>query len=160
MEDKYRFISDVMLGRLTKWLRIMGYDTLYFRAIDDSELIRIAKQEQRIILTRDIDLSKNKKADQVILIHSEHILQQLKEFLQYLIKRAPEMPQLLCRCINCNGELIISDKQSILNNVPEYVFLNKNSFLICKNCGKVFWHGSHKKLINETIEKILKDLQT
>lgn len=159
MDSKYLFICDAMLGRLAKWLRLIGYDTLYFRAIDDLELIRIAKQEQRIILTRDTALSKNKKVEQAILIQSNYTLQQLREVLSYFKISALELPQLFCRCINCNGELIVIDKQSALNEAPEYVFLNKNSFLRCQNCGKVFWYGSHKKMIDETIEKIFQGLQ-
>ncbi len=149
-----------MLGRLTKWLRLIGYDTLYFRSIDDFELIRIAKQEQRIILTRDTVLSKNKKVEKAILIHSNYTLEQLREVLCHFKINALELPQPFCRCINCNHELIVIDKQSILNELPEYVFLNKNSFLRCQNCRKVFWYGSHKKMIDETIEKIFQDFRT
>ncbi len=154
-----RFICDVMLGKLAKWLRIMGYDTLYFRAIDDSELIRIAKQEQRIILTRDIALAHDKKVGKAVLLYSNDIQGQLKEFLLFFKINFKEMPEALPRCVNCNGELVIIDKQSILNDAPEYVFLSKNSFLRCYNCGKVFWQGSHMKKIDKTIEKILQDLQ-
>lgn len=160
MDSKYRFICDVMLGRLAKWLRLIGYDTLYFRAIDDLDLIRIAKQEQRIILTRDTVLSKNKKAEQSILIHSNYALEQLREVLCYFKINALELPQPFCRCIICNSALIVIDKKSVLNEAPEYIFLNKNSFLKCQNCGKVFWYGSHKKMIDETIEKIFQGLQT
>lgn len=154
-----RFICDVMLGKLAKWLRIMGYDTLYSREINDLELIKIAKQEQRIILTRDTALANDKKVSQAVLLYSNDIQGQLKEFLSFFKINFNRIPEALPRCVNCNSELIITDKQSMLNEAPEYVFLNKNYFLRCYNCGKVFWQGSHKKKIDKTIEKILQDLQ-
>lgn len=156
MIDECRFISDVMLGGLTKWLRLMGFDTLYFRAIDDSELVRIAKQQQRVILTRDTALSKTGKTNQVILIHSNYTIEQVKEVLLYLRKKNLTHLQSSPRCTNCNGKLIIAHKQSALNNVPDYILLNQNSFLKCEDCGKVFWHGSHKKKIDKTLDDVLK----
>ncbi len=159
MNIAYRFIADAMLGRLARWLRIMGFDTLYFRKIDDSEIIRIAKQEQRIILTRDTELSKSKKVNHAILIHSNHYQEQLKEILLFLKKCPFQLSQLSCRCVNCNGELVLTDKKLILNDTPEYIFLHKNYFLRCANCSKVFWHGSQKEIINKTIEKICQELK-
>lgn len=155
MAEECRFIADAMLGRLAKWLRIMGYDTLYFRVIQDSELIRIARQQQRIILTRDTLLANTKKATPTLLIHSEHINKQLKEILTFLKGKTPELPELLPRCVNCNGCLIPSDKDAVFGKVPDYIFLKQKKFFLCKDCGKIFWHGSHKKIIDKTIRNIL-----
>ncbi len=149
-----------MLGSLAKWLRIMGYDTLYFRSIDDSELVRIAIQEQRIILTRDTGLAKTKKTSQIILIHSNYTSEQLKEVLLFIKKKSFKLPELPPRCISCNGKLILANKESALNNVPDYVFLKQKNFLECLDCGKVFWQGSHKKNIDETINGILEGIGT
>lgn len=160
MDEKYRFISDAMLGSLTKWLRIVGYDTVYFRSIDDHELIRIAMQQQRIILTKDTGLAKTKKMNQIILIHSNYTGEQLKEVLLHIRKESFKLPELPPRCISCNGELLLANKEYALDNVPEYIFLKQKNFLECMNCGKVFWHGSHKKNIDETINGILEEIET
>ncbi len=154
MADEYRFIADAMLGKLAKWLRIIGYDTLYFKTIDDAELIKTAKQQQRVILTRDTLLANTKKATRVILIHSNYIDQQLKEIFVFLKEETSTLFKLPPRCVSCNVELIIATKQSALNRVPDYVFLKQKTFLICTNCGKIFWHGSHKKKIDETIKNL------
>lgn len=154
MADEYRFIADAMLGKLAKWLRIMGYDTLYLKAVDDPELIRIAKQQQRIILTRDTLLTKTRKANPALLIHSNDTHEQLKEVVAFLRTVTPILPELPPRCVSCNGQLIAADKRSAYNKVPDYVFHTQKTFLICVNCGKIFWDGSHKKTMNETIKSL------
>lgn len=159
------FIADVMLGSLAKWLRILGFDTLYFKNIDDSELIKIAKQEQRVLLTRDTRLVKGKKVAEHILINANDTPGQLKEVLKSL-SLAPHgsstcpLPLPFTRCAKCNGELEFADKESVSGDVPEHVFLNLDSFLRCGDCGKVYWEGSHKKLIDGQIRKVLGEIDT
>lgn len=156
---KNRFICDVMLGKLAKWLRIIGFDTLYFNRIDDFELIKLAKQENRIILTRDRALTKNKAIDNVLLICSNNTLEQLEEFLLFLKEHLDEISNFSSRCVNCNGELMKIQKEFILNDAPEYIVFSKKFFLKCYNCGKIFWEGSHKKMICTTIEKMINKIK-
>jgi uncharacterized protein with PIN domain len=156
MTESPLFISDAMLGSLAKWLRILGFDTLYFKAIDDNEIVKIAKQEQRILLTRDTRLVKRKKIDNYIMITSNDVSEQLKEVLKSLSSTLT----LTCftRCAECNGELSTADKESVANDVPEYVFLNFDSFFRCSSCGKVYWEGSHRKVIDEKIQNVLGEI--
>lgn len=151
-----KFISDVMLGSLSKWLRILGFDTLYFKDIDDNELIKISKQEQRILLTRDTRLIRRKMIDKYILVSSDDVLEQVKEVLKTLSMSSTL--ECFSRCAKCNGELFIVNKESVANNVPEYVFLNFDSFFKCRGCGKVYWEGSHIKSMNNKVKKILEEL--
>lgn len=146
-----------MLGSLAKWLRILGFDTLYFKAIDDNELIKIAKQEHRILLTRDTSLVKRKKIDSYILITSNEVSEQLKEVLLW-VKGQGSKVKGNPRCAECNGGLSTADKESVANDVPEHVFLNFNSFFRCSSCGKVYWEGSHRKLIDEKIQNVLGEI--
>ncbi len=150
-----RFIADVMLGSLARWLRILGFDTIYFRAIDDNELIKIARQQERILLTRDTGIARRKHIQQLILVHSNTTLEQLKEVLSALFPDSP-IPRFpisdVPRCPVCNGELAATAREAVADRIPEYVFLNATPFFTCRECGKVYWYGSHKK----SIDKILK----
>ncbi|MDI6802012.1 MAG: Mut7-C RNAse domain-containing protein [Thermodesulfovibrionales bacterium] len=152
-----RFIADAMLGKLSKWLRILGFDTLYFKALNDNELVKIAKQQQRILLTRDTLLVKIKRIDGYILINSNDTFEQLREVLLW-IKDSDAIATGHPRCVECNGELDIADSELIRDDVPEHVFLNSKSFFRCRDCGKVYWEGSHKKLIDTKLQEMLKEI--
>lgn len=144
-----------MLGSLSRWLRILGFDTLYYKSIDDNELIRIAKQQQRIILTRDTGIAKRKGIDNFILITSNDTLEQLKDVLR--------KSNLKCgapRCAECNGELEAAEREAVADSIPKHVFIHSNSFFRCRDCGKVYWEGSHKKSIDARIKEILKGSDT
>ncbi len=171
MSDNPRLIADVMLGSLARWLRILGYDTIYFRAIDDNELIKIARQQERILVTRDTGIARRnlkkknrgtgesedqrKVGPDVILIHSNETLEQLKEVLYALVIMNRVLPQLSPRCTLCNGELAVTERNAVADGIPEHVFLNATSFFTCRQCGKVYWYGSHKKSIDSQLKKIL-----
>jgi uncharacterized protein with PIN domain len=161
--DHPRFVSDAMLGRLTRWLRILGFDTLYFRTIDDNELIKIARQQERILLTRDTGIASRlrlKKIPEFILIQSNSTLEQIKEVLAVFTLPRPLFNDagIQSRCTVCNGELAPAKKEDVAGHIPEYVFLNSASFFTCTACGKVYWHGSHKKSIDSQIKKLLGDI--
>ncbi len=158
MPNNLRFIADVMLGSLAKWLRLLGVDTLYFRNIDDNELIRVAKQEGRIILTRDGGICGSRKSGDCFLIRSADTMAQVREVITSLgiHPAAGERPQ---RCASCNGLLLPAERDAISGEVPEYVFRNSISFLKCGQCGKVYWEGSHKKMIDAVIGAITKDTE-
>ena len=122
----FRFIADVMLGRLARWMRLLGFDTLYDNDISDSRLLRIAMEQERFILTRDTRLIKIKGIKDYLLIKANDSFQQLFEVIDTL-KLNRFNP--LSRCVACNGLLIrIFDKQEIKDSVPEFVFLNFNVF--------------------------------
>jgi len=145
-----------MLGSLAKWLRIMGFDTLYFRNIEDNELVRIAKQEGRILLTRDGGICGSKKAGDCLLIRSQDTVSQIKEVLTSLEIR-PSVGEVSHRCVSCNGALLPVRRDDVFGEVPEYVCRNSPAFLKCGQCGKVYWEGSHKKMMDAVIAALTKD---
>jgi uncharacterized protein with PIN domain len=148
-----KFIADAMLGRLARWLRFLGYDTLYYSGISDSSLIRTAREQDRVVLTRDTRLIKTKGLNNYLLIISNDSFQQLLEVIGSLKLRQFDM---LSRCVKCNGELIkIIDKLEIKDAVPEYVFLQHNEFMRCLDCGKIYWDGSHPSKFKEKLGRIL-----
>ncbi len=157
MYQRPRFVADSMLGSLAKWLRILGFDTLYFKSIDDNELIKIAKQEHRMLLTMDSGLVKRKKIDEYILITSNDLSEQLKEVLRSLPFVVASYSFL--RCPRCNGEIAYISRELVADDIPEYIFLNFDSFFKCTNCGKIYWDGSHKKTIDARLREILEEVK-
>ena len=143
-----------MLGRLARWMRFLGFDTIYFRDIKDSKLIRVAREENRYILTRDTRLIQVKGLDRYLLIRANDPYEQLLEVIKSLhLKQF----NLLSRCVECNGMLTkITDKQEVKDSVPEFVYLNSAVFMKCTECGKIYWEGSHPRQFREKIDSILK----
>jgi len=154
-----KFAVDVMLGSLSRWLRLFGFDTFYKNNLTDKELIKISLQDERILLTKDNALAKSKILKNVLLISSEELELQLKEVLTYLRKNKIEILSLPPRCPVCNGEMRTVEREEVITEVPDYISMTMNQFLKCKACGKIYWHGSHKEKIEDLKKKILKDLK-
>ncbi len=147
------FIVDVMLGRLAKWLRLLGFDTLYYSDISDMRLLKIAKEQGRVVLTRDTRLINIRGIKNYILIKANDPFQQLLEVIHALNLKDFNP---LSRCVICNGQLsVFSDKNEIKDSVPEHVFLNSRVFLKCNDCGKLYWEGTHPKMFREKLNKVL-----
>lgn len=152
--EMLKFITDGMLGKAGRWLRLMGYDTLYFNTGRKAELLRIARKEGRIILTRDRNFALS-NPDIVVLIESEGTETQLKEIVEKLNLK-PSKESFFKRCSICNELLLNKDKEEIKNLVPEYVYLTKVSFSQCPVCERVYWEGDHCKEMMKKLEKLLK----
>jgi uncharacterized protein with PIN domain len=146
-----KFIADAMLGRLARWLRLMGLDTLYYADIRDSELLMLAKGQERIILTRDTGILK-RGIEGCVLIESEDPFEQLEQVFRQL---RPGTPREM-RCANCNGALEAVPKEDVADSVPEYVYLNHSRFLRCTGCGNIYWEGSQYLNIKSRMDEILK----
>ncbi len=148
-----RFIADAMLGRLAKWLRLMGYDTYYERDITDDALLLVARREGRTVLTRDTRLTERRAArGQALLIASNDPSEQLKQVMDHFSLSALDTP----RCSLCNGPLVrVPDKRPLKDLVPEYVFLHhgRKGFFRCSGCGHLYWEGSHAGGIRSRTEK-------
>lgn len=139
-----------MLGRLARWLRLLGLDTLYYRDISDSDLIRLALHDNRIILTRDTHLLRVKNLRNLFIVHSVNPIEQVMEVIS-LFDVKEFGPG---RCARCNGILDGVDKKIIMDQVPEYVFHRCNSFFRCRDCGNVYWEGTHLKRFREMLEAV------
>jgi len=138
-----------MLGKLARWLRILGYDTTYARGEDES-IIAEAKNEKRVLLTRDKELAARSDG---ILIRSFLVDEQLKELLDLgLIELKEE--NMFSRCSLCNSLLKPVDKESVRGKVPLKSFESSDSFWYCESCDKYYWIGKHWDNIKERIEKL------
>ncbi len=140
MNTPPKFIADVMLGKLARWLRVLGADTAYSNAYDDDEVVRLAESENRIILTRDTALAARRMQAQCLFVESDHYKEQLLQVL-----RAFDLKDfnIFSRCLECNTALKEVDKESIFERVPPFVYLTQKRFAVCPSCDRVFWHGTH-----------------
>ena len=149
------FILDVHLGTLCKYLRMMGFDTVYDNHFDDPEIIEIAKNENRIILTRDIGILKNKQVKFGYWLRSQNSELQLEEVLNHFNLKDKIRP--FTRCIACNGTIKKVDKNEIIHRLKPLTKKYFTLFFQCCNCGKIFWEGSHfenmKKIIDNNTPK-------
>ncbi len=140
-----------MLGTLAKWLRILGFDTLYVKNMEDSNISRLAAEEKRILLTRDRELFF--KTPAAIYIESDNLQHQLEEVIR---KAGVEIDdeRILTRCTVCNEVVRKIDKEYVKGKVPEHVYQMHDEFYICPKCGRIYWIGTHYKNMEEFIKKI------
>ncbi len=150
-----------MLGNLAKKLRILGYDAKYHSSIDDEELTNIAKQEDRILLTKDVKLIFNadKKHVKNLLVKGNDDLEQLIQIFSFLGIKNVSMNTNLSYCVICNGKLESIEKNMIKSKVPDGVYDIQQNFWICSNCKKIYWEGTHFEKIQEFVSKLNNRLQ-
>ena len=148
-----RFIVDCMLGKLAKWLKILGFEALFFSKIEDDELLTIARKEGRILLTKDTGLIQQAKDVETLFLESEEWQEQVQQVLEHFNLREKVNPH--TRCIDCNVVLKNLPKKNAKNLVSAFVFDKADSFALCPNCGRVFWQGTHFKDMEAKIQEIL-----
>ena len=142
-----KFAADRMLGRLAKWLRIIGQDVIYGPHLTGYGLIRAARVENRLILTRDRSL-KQKQPPAFLFIDGDHYRDQI---VQVVRQCGLELGQdLFTRCIECNTLLQPRPKESLEKVLPPYVFSSQEKFFGCPSCCRVYWPATHhQKMIEE-----------
>jgi len=145
------FIADCHLGKLAKYLRLLGLDTLYFPQIEDNVLIDLANAEKRVILTRDKVLYERKKAD-CLYLKSVKTEEQLREIIKAFSLK--DQDQSFSRCIVCNEPLRAIDKEVIAHRLPPKVLKYFSHFEICKKCDRIYWHGDHYKRMKTFLDDV------
>ncbi|MCK5352168.1 hypothetical protein KAJ77_06300, partial [bacterium] len=134
-------MADKMLGSLAKKLRLLGIDTVYLKDTDDSELKYLVRSQSRILLTRNMNLSRN-LGDLAWLITGNDAREEFLSIIQKL-SAIDRQPDPFSRCLQCNDELVPLDRTRVRDKVPPYVLESKNSFHGCPSCGRVYWEGTH-----------------
>ncbi len=145
-----KFAVDSMLGRLAKYLRFLGYDTFYSNnLVDDLSLIKICRDEDRILLTRDKELAK--RYENSYYVKSPDYKEQIRDIFN---KFSLNFEQVLTMCSVCNVKLQKIDKNYVRDKVPEIVYSSHDEFFICPKCKRIYWEGSHTKKILETLKEL------
>lgn len=151
---KHEFLLTKELGRLAKWLRILGFDTAYFNQDNTSSLIIQALRDNCTIITRNRRLPKS-SGIKIVLLKAEKIKEQVSEVLKAL-KIEPNSDMMFTRCIICNEELIAMDKEKIKDKIPDYVFKTQSEFVTCPMCKRIYWQGTHWGNVQNTLKDIIK----
>lgn len=149
------FIVDAMFGRLARWLRISGYDTIYDTELKDGRMVMLAKKQGRVLITRDRDVYSRALKEGVIatFVSSLDFLEQLYQLESEYGLEFKSQPE-SARCPACNSELKVVNKKDIKTKLPENVENSYEDFWMCSVCGRVYWHGGHWQNISETIKKL------
>lgn len=155
MELEPRFVVDINVGKLARWLRLMGYDTLLFNEIDDGQMVKMALADNRIILTRDTQFLKRKAITggrvKALLIAGEKPEQQLKQVITRFNLDHEHAPFSLC--LECNARLIDRAKEELRDTVPPYVYKTQQYFKECPECHRIYWQGTHWVAMNKILGK-------
>lgn len=150
---KTMFILDVHLGKLARYLRLCGFDTLYDNAYEDRAIVNIASAENRIILTRDIGILKYSEVKHGYWLRSDQPRRQLKEVINRFDLK--NQISLFNRCMECNGRIRKVHKSKIKHNLLKNTQRYYNEFFRCTSCKKIYWKGSHYRNMIDFIEKVI-----
>jgi uncharacterized protein with PIN domain len=147
-----RFAADAMLGRLARWLRVLGYDTWYDIAVADPELVRLAGEEDRILLTLDRHLLRELRPARALPLGQDEPLRQLRDVVLALGLAPPA--QLFTRCLLCNV-LLQRAAAEALRLLPAGVLEVPGPVRQCPRCGRLYWEGSHVRRMRAALERVL-----
>jgi len=151
---RLKFIADGMLGKLTRWLRILGHDVKYFSSLTDEQLTEIAKRESRILLTRDLELYRKAEGQRINTFFVERTSGAKK--LASLAKRYNLQLQFdaaVSRCPKCNTRIKPVAKEKIAGKIPETTASYYQEFWQCPSCEQIYWQGAHWRRIQATLKE-------
>jgi uncharacterized protein with PIN domain len=150
------FIVDSNAGKLARWLRMMGYDTLFFNDIEDGRLVDMAMKEGRVVVTRDTHIAKRRVATngnlRVILSREDDPKLQLLQVMKELNLDCRDRQ--FTRCLECNWRLAPRSKEEVKDLVPPYVFSTQTQYMQCPSCSRVYWQGTHWQRMKSALEEI------
>jgi hypothetical protein len=143
-----------MLGRLARWLRVLGYDTSWDARSDDAALARQAAREDRILLTCDRRLAAERRPGRCLVLDPGDPLAQLRRVVEHFGLDAER--DLFLRCTRCNVALEEVEKSAVGDRVPERTLRELDRFTRCPRCGRVYWEGSHARRMRRALEQALR----
>ncbi|MDY6917713.1 MAG: Mut7-C RNAse domain-containing protein [Chloroflexota bacterium] len=149
-----RFIVDANVGRLARWLRMMGYDTVFINDIDDDELVSIGLREKRVVLTKDTQIMLRRVVTsgrvKALLIADDEVKAQTRQVIEAMnLNRRRQFT----RCLECNETLVPRTREEVQDLVPPYVFKTQSRYVQCPVCKRVYWRGTHWQRMNHELEQ-------
>jgi len=144
------FAVDCMLGKLARWLRVLGFDTVYFHNIGDQDLLERARTEGRIVLTRDRALAEGAGEGVVLLVRGEQLDDQLHQVIDEL-SLSLSRSRVFSRCIECGGPIEPLPAEEARGRVPDHVQATQSSFSSCPNCSKIYWSSTHVRAMRDRL---------
>ena len=152
-----KFIVDHNVGKMTRWLRMMGYDTLFFNGEDDSEMIATALAEDRVILTRDTRIMERRLVTtgrlKTVLIAYETPELQIKQVIETLNLDIHFRPFSIC--LECNQPLAERSREQVRERVPPYVYQTQEQYMECPACHRIYWRGTHWRAMTRKLESFM-----
>ena len=143
------FVLDVHLGKLARYMRLLGFNALYRNTYRDEELAEISSQEDRILLTQDRGILKRVIVTYGYIVRSPYPKQQLQEVMDKYDLYDQVTP--FCRCPRCNGLLTKVAKRDVYNRLPHYTRLTYEQFFECQDCQQLYWKGAHFQRLQQFI---------
>ena len=153
MEPK--FIVDVNVGKLAKWLRMMGFDTSFFDEPDDGQMVKMALAQDRIIVTKDTEFMKRRAITsgrvKALLVSGDYSESQMDTVINKLDLSGKTRP--FTRCLECNAELKELDRKEAEGLVPGKVYEIQDQYMVCPSCRRVYWRGTHWKAMTNKLHE-------
>lgn len=153
-----RFILDVHLGKLARYLRMLGFDAAYEQDQDDAAIIDLSLQQQRVILTRDLGILKQNRVTHGYWLRHDEPGRQLREVLLALDLFRQLQP--FTRCMDCNGRIRLVDRKAVRGQISPNTFQQFQAFWQCRDCRKIYWRGSHYEGMLRQVNEIMGDPKT
>ena len=151
-----RFIVDTNAGKLARWLKMLGYDTLFINDVDDNELIAIGLNDKRVLLTKDTQIMLQRVVTsgrlKAVLIEDDNPKDQLRQVVR-MIKIDQERK--FTRCLECNKLLVPKSKDEVQELVPAYVLETQSQYFQCPVCQRIYWRGTHWQRMNKEMKALM-----
>ena len=149
-----KFIVDNNVGKLAKWLRMMGYDALLFDEEDDGKMVKVALAQKRVILTKDTQIMRRRVVTsgrlKAVLLKSDEPKAQLRQIAETLGLDYQFKPFSIC--LECNQSLVERDKDEVRDLVPSHVFETQSLYMECPSCHRIYWRGTHWQSMSRELE--------
>jgi uncharacterized protein len=155
-EAGFKFIADENVGKLARWMRLLGFDTSFFEGNHDAQMVNLALAEHRIILTRDTHVIERKPIArgyvQALLLKTDNVFEQTRIVMAEL-KLKPWV-KLFTRCVECNLLLAQISCEAVKERVPSYVWQTQNEFVECPKCHRIYWKGTHWQAMRQSLTQM------
>ena len=156
-----KFVTDGMLGKLTRWLRMLGHDVNYSNSLNDDQLMEVARTERRVLLTRDLQLYQKAmtRGLNAFLVEGNTEAEKLANLAKRFSLKL-DFDVTVSRCPKCNTKIEPIAKEKVLDRVPKDTSSYYEEFWECPGCKQIYWQGAHWKRIDKTLEEAKKALKT